>query len=401
MSPQTGTIEGTDQPEPPLRVAHNVSALAQEASGPSYSVVRLCESLRAADHEVTLLTLDWEPGTALPAFGRSFPLAAGPRRLGRSPAMHGWLRGQARQGQLDLIHTHGLWMMTNVYPGWVARRSGVPLMVSPRGTFTEYAFALGSRVKTLFWPLIQRPAIADAACFHATSEQEYEDIRRLGFHQPVAVIPNGIDLPPPGERSRGARRELLFLARIHPNKGLDILLPAWASLEQRFPDWDLRIVGTDAGYHGVSGYLAEMKGLAQRLGLRRARFDGALYGDDKVRAYRAADLYVLPSYSENFGMTVAEALAQEVPAVVTKGAPWGGLERAGAGWWVDASERTLAEGLEQAMACDRGALDERGRRGREWMEREFDWQRIAAGMGATYRWLRDPSRPKPAVVRCD
>lgn len=387
--------------EPRLRIAHNVSALAQEASGPSYSVVRLCESLRAADHAVTLLTLDWEPGTVLPPFARSFPLAMGPRRLGRSPAMLDWLQTEARHGQLDLIHTHGLWMMTNVYPGWVARRSSVPLVISPRGTFTEYAFASGSRIKKMFWPLVQRPAIADAACFHATSEQEYDDIRRLGFRQPVAVIPNGIDLPAPGERKRGSRRELLFLARIHPNKGLDILLPAWASLEARFPEWDLRIVGTDAGYHGVSGYLDAMRTLAGQLGLRRIRFDGALYGDDKVRAYREADLYVLPSYSENFGMTVAEALAQEVPVVVTRGAPWQGLEPAGAGWWVDADEEALAQGLEQAMACGRGALDERGRRGREWMEREFDWRRIATDMGATYRWLRDPSQPKPAVVRCD
>ena len=115
--------------EPRLRIAHNVSALAQEASGPSYSVVRLCEGLRAADHAVTLLTLDWEPGTVLPPFARSFPLAMGPRRLGRSPAMLDWLQTEARHGQLDLIHTHGLWMMTNVYPGWVARVDGKPVKI--------------------------------------------------------------------------------------------------------------------------------------------------------------------------------------------------------------------------------------------------------------------------------
>jgi glycosyltransferase involved in cell wall biosynthesis len=384
-----------------LRIVHNVSALAKEASGPSYSVVRLCESLEALGDQVTLLTLDWEPGTTVPCFARSFPLAAGPRRLGRSPAMYHWLHNAAQTDRFDLIHTHGLWMMTNVYPGWVTRRATKPLVISPRGTFTRYAFASGSRTKRLFWPLVQRPAIAHAACFHATSDQEYEDIRRLGFSQPVAVIPNGIDLPTAGCRKRGERRQLLFLARIHPNKGLDMLLPAWAALEAQFPQWDLRIVGSDAGYHGVSGYLDQVKGMARTLGIRRIRFDGALYGDAKMRAYREADLYVLPSYSENFGMTVAEALAQEVPAVVTQGAPWARLEEVGAGWWVELGEQPLTAALKQAMAHSRDNLDERGRRGREWMEREFNWSRIAGEMDATYRWLCDRSRPMPSVIRCD
>lgn len=382
-----------------LRLVHNVSAISEEASGPSYSVVRLCGTLAEQGHDVTLLTLDWAPMKHVPGFCRTFPMGAGPRRLGRSPAMHRWL-SQHAEG-VDVVHTHGMWMMTNVYPGRVAARHGIPLVVSPRGTFTRYALASGSRLKKVFWPLLQRPAIATAACFHATAEAEYEDIRRLGFRQPVAVVPNGIDLEPLAPRRRGGRRSLLFLARIHPNKGLDLLLPAWARVAPRFPEWDLRIVGSDHGYHGTSGHLDEMKALAGRLGLERVSFEGPQHGADKHAAYRDADLYVLPSYSENFGVTVAEALSQETPAIVTRGAPWEGLVASRAGWWVDIGVEPLAAALASAMATPPATLRDMGANGRRWMEREFLWHSTASQMADVYRWLRDPMRPRPACVRID
>ena len=93
------------------------------------------------------------------------------------------------------IHNHRLWMMPNVYPGLVARKHNVPLVISPRGTLSEWAFQHGSVVKRLFWPLVQKPALTATSCFHATAESEYKDIRRMGFRQPVAIIPNGIDIP--------------------------------------------------------------------------------------------------------------------------------------------------------------------------------------------------------------
>ena len=221
-------------------------------------------------------------------------------------------------------------MMPNVYPGQVARRYGLPLVVSPRGTLSEWAMHSGSAVKRLFWPLVQRPSLAATTCFHATAESEYEDIRRMGFRQPVAVIPNGIDIKELQPKSSSGGRTLLFLGRIHPIKGLDMLLPAWRAVQTKFPDWHLRIIGPDNG-----GYVEKMRRMAHDLKLERIEFCGSLYGQDKWDAYRNADLFVLPTYSENFGMAVAEALASAVPAIVTKGAPWEGLATENAGWWID------------------------------------------------------------------
>ena len=368
---------------PPLvRVIHTVPAVSEEASGPSYSVVRLCESLIAEGENVTLTALDWAPMKCPPPFLKVFPLGAGPKRLGRSPAMRRWLDGRARSRSVDLIHNHSFWMMPNVYPGWVAKKYRIPLIVSPRGTLSEWAMQNGSFVKRIFWPMIQRPALDATTCFHATAESEYEDIRRMGFQQPVAIIPNGIDIPALPPQKPVNSRVLLFLGRIHPKKGLDVLLPAWQAVQDRFSDWSLRIVGPDNG-----GYLIKMKQLATDLSLKRIEFSNALYGEQKVGAYRDSDLFVLPTYSENFGMSVAEALASGIPAIVTKGAPWNGLITHNAGWWIDLGLDSLTHCLEHALSQSPQTLAEMGENGRTWMETEFSWRFIGQKMAETYQWV--------------
>ena len=134
---------------------HVVPAIANEASGPSYSVTRLCSELLAQGQDVTLAALNWAPISSPSLLLKTFPLGLGPRRLGLSPAMRRWLASAAKIGAVDLIHNHSLWMMPNVYPCWVSRSSNVPLMVSPRGTLSEWAFLSGSIFKKVFWPLVQ------------------------------------------------------------------------------------------------------------------------------------------------------------------------------------------------------------------------------------------------------
>lgn len=375
----------------PLRVINVIPSLADVSSGPSYSVLRLCESLREAGIELTVAALDSPSHREMPAWVRRFPRSLGPRRLGRSVSMARWLDAEAAAGNVDLIHNHSLWMMPNIYAGQVACRRRVPYVVSPRGTLSSAAFRSGSAAKRLMWPMLQRPSLRCTACFHATSAAEADDVLAAGFHAPVAVIPNGIDAPAPG-RVLGSRRTLLYLGRIHPIKQVDVLLAAWKRLERLSVDWDLRIVGPDN-----DGFLGEMKRLAGSLGVQRVRFEGELQGDAKLDAYRSADLYVLPTRSENFGMTVAEALVAGTPAVVTDGAPWSGLRSEGAGWWIDQGVDALESALRGAMSTPRSELEAMGLRGRNWMIRDFGWKQIADRMESLYRWIlagsRDDSRP--------
>ena len=384
-----------------MRVIHTVPAIAEEASGPSYSVVRLCESLIESGQEISLAALDWAPLNHQHPFLKTFPLGLGPRRLGVSPGMHRWLVDQCQLGKTQILHNHGMWQLNALYPAWAVKGTGVKLIYSPRGAFSAWAMNHGSAMKQIFWPLLQRPAVQRADLLHATAEHEYDDIRRLGFAQPVAIIPNGVDLHSLPHKQINGDRTLLFLGRIHVVKGLELLLPAWGQVQEQFKDWRLVIVGSDDGYHGSSGYLEHLKAMASQLGLVRMEFVGPRYGLDKLQLMRNADLYVLPSFSENFAITVAESLSMETPVIATKGTPWNGLEPEGAGWCIDASIEALTASLQNAMERSPDELAGMGKKGRAWMEKDFSWSGIGWRMAETYRWLCDRSLPVPPWVRLD
>jgi glycosyltransferase involved in cell wall biosynthesis len=366
-----------------MKVIHTIPSIVNKLNGPSYSVTRLCESLKAHGCTVILASLSANKDFHEAGYIKYFSRGVLPSRLGSSPDLRDWLDSGARDQAVDLLHNHSLWMMPNVYPGWVAKRHHIPLVTSPRGTLSPRAMNSGLKsLKKIFWSLVQKPALIHTTCFHATSMAEYGDIRAQGFSQPVALIPNGIDIPPYEKLSNREVKTVLFLGRIHPIKGLDMLLPAWRVLQDRHPGWKLRIVGPDH-----RGYLREMKALASGLNLSRVEFVGPVAGAETATELAEADLFVLPSYSENFAISVAEALAAGLPAIVTKGAPWDGLVTHQAGWHIDIDTQALISAMDQAMNTPRAELQQMGLRGRQWMGAEFAWEKIAFQMAETYAWL--------------
>ncbi|WP_152207617.1 glycosyltransferase [Marinobacter changyiensis] len=372
-----------------MRITHIVPHISAEASGPSYSVPRLCRAVAGLDHEVTLSCLAAGreiPGVAL-SIHPSWPVL---QRFALSPR-HTLALWQAAN-EVDIVHNHSLWSMVNVAAGWIVPGKRAKLVTSPRGTLSEWALLHSKRRKQLLWPL-QRRVLEHADLLHATCEEEYAEIRKLGLKPPVLIAPNGIDLPFLHERrSNPDTRSLLFLSRVHPVKGIENLLDAWAGLERQHADWQLRIVGP-----GDADYMEELRARASRNGSRRVEFAGPLYGAEKDTAYRNADFFVLPTHSENFGMAVAEALSHECPAIVSHGAPWAGLEKEGCGWWVPNSVDSLRSTLESAMALPQTELHAMGARGRAWMERDFSWEAIAASMEAGYRWMLEGGAPPDCV----
>ena len=152
-----------------MRNIHVVSAISEEASGPSYSVARLCQSLIERGEETKLIALDWSKIKNPPDCLMVFQLGLGPRRLGFSPKMKCWLRNKALEGHIDIIHSHGLWMMPNIYAAWAARNTNCQLITSPRGTLSKWALSHSARKKKLFWTFCQKSALQLTTCFHATA----------------------------------------------------------------------------------------------------------------------------------------------------------------------------------------------------------------------------------------
>ena len=360
-----------------MRLVHVVPHISEEASGPSYSVPRLCASLATLGHEVELSCLAARgpmPGVRLDVHRQWSVLG----RFAISPSHTLALRRKAEQ--VDIVHNHSLWSMVNVAAGWAVPGRRAKLVTSPRGTLSAWALSRSRYAKRAVWP-IQRRVLERADLIHATSEIEYGEIRALGFKAPVAIIPNGIDLPDlPVSRPTASQRTLLFLSRIHPKKGGDRLLHAWQQLQHVHPDWRVRIVG-----HGEPSHERELRKLVHALQLERVDFSGPLYGAEKSKAYFEADVFVLPTHSENFGMVVAEALAHGCPVVVSKGAPWAGVQEERCGWWVEPDIDALTEMLGSALSETPRALSAMGARGRTWMQRDFSWSSIAEMMAAAYQ----------------
>jgi glycosyltransferase involved in cell wall biosynthesis len=386
-----------------LRAAHVLGGLDPIYGGPSYSVPRLCEALAAAGAETMLLSVAAEEDSQREASYKGYRDCRFAWDYARIPILRALRSSQGLSRALraaaltaDVIHNHGLWLMPNVSAGRAAANGPRPLVVSPRGMLAPTALAFSRLKKRAFWALFQGSAVRQAACIHVTSEQEYEEIRSFGLTNPVAIIPNGIDFPKlPAQPTAGPapERVVLSLGRIHPKKGLTRLVQAWSKVEAGCPGWSLKIVGpTEAGHDN------ELRTLATALGLTRVSIEGPIYGDAKTTVYREADVFVLPTLNENFGLTVAEALAAGTPAISTKGAPWSGLESEGCGWWIDHGVEPLAAALAHAMALPRAALKGMGDKGREWMVRDFSWDRVAQDMLGVYLWLAHSAVP-PSTIR--
>lgn len=384
-----------------IDVTHVVASLSKDAGGPSYSVPALARALAQCGAAARVRTVEAgdPPGYARDDIARcSHPSSGGllGRLLRASPSLKAALAADARGD--SILHTHGLWLMPNIYPARLKRLSdrSVSVIHSPRGMLAPVALGISAWKKRPFWWLLQKSALEGADCIHATAPSEYEEIRAAGLRNPIAIIPNGIDLPLLAEtpRRQTEGNVVLSFGRIHPKKGLDRLLRAWARIEGEFPTWRLRIVGPAEIRHDE-----ELRALAQAVGAERVSIEGPIYDtDEKLAMYRDADLFVLPTLNENFALTVAEALGAEVPVVSTKGAPWAGLEKERCGWWIDHGEEPLASALRNSMSIGQAERRAMGQRGRAWMARDFGWGRIGSDMLEVYRWLKDGGEP-PSTVR--
>jgi glycosyltransferase involved in cell wall biosynthesis len=289
--------------------------------------------------------------------------------------------GQAHE--YELVHDNGLWRLENLSCWRAAMELGLPYLLSTRGMLEPWSLGHKKWKKRLARNLYQDRILVSASMFHATSMDEARNIRGLGFSQPIAVIPNGIDQPISLVRPRTEKASdkiVLFLSRVHPKKGLLNLLAAWRAANPQ--GWKLIIAGPDDGGHWHEVQKAiHSYGMSGTVELR-----GAAVGQQKDDLFARSDLFILPSFSENFGIVIAEAMAHGLPVITTTGTPWQSLVEFQAGWWVSPDVESLAKALAEATNLSTDELHKMGSKGRE-LSSDYSWPRLANNMISVYEYL--------------
>jgi glycosyltransferase involved in cell wall biosynthesis len=305
----------------------------------------------------------------------------GPRSLGYSPQLAAGLAAT----EYDAVHLHGLWTYTSVAAWQWARRTSRPYVVSPHGMLEPWALSRSAIRKRIASHLYQGRCLRGAACVHATSMMEARNIRLAGYDNLIALIPNGVELPKAislhEPRKQNEPRRALFLSRIHPKKGLLNLVEAWHII--RPVGWELLIVGPDE-----DGHLERVKAAVRARALeQQISFPGEVWGEEKTRLYCGSNLFVLPSFSENFGLVIAEALSCGVPVITTRATPWQELAERGCGWWIETGVEPLVAALEEAFALPAASLSAMGARGSTLVEDRYSWGPIGQAMTRVYEWI--------------
>jgi len=367
-----------------MRVIHTIPHIGRISAGPSLSVLNLCESLNESNN-IILASTDPKGSLDQYSFIKTFPINFKMKKLEFSSEMYYWIKNNLKEKKFDIVHNHSLWLIQNLYPSWAAYQSNTPIIISPRGTLSEPAMKSGSKLKKLFWFLLQKPALKDATYFHATSLSELHDIRSHGFKQPIIQIPNGLNIPSNVTRYKEAskrKKKFLFLGRIHPIKGLENLLVAWSAFENEHPEWHLEIAGPDS-----YNYLSKLKQLSYKLNLNRIKFIGEVTGPTKEDLFHSSSILILPSFSENFGMVIAEALSRGIPCIASHGTPWQDLPNKNAGWWISNSAETIFLALREASLKSSKELEIMGENGKNWIMEDFSLKKNALKWNQAYNWV--------------
>lgn len=374
-----------------MKTCQIVPSLEARHGGPSKSVLGLSTALVKEGLEVELLTT--EPGEGWERTEGQLKIEAFHRDWPGTLCSSKGLNAHLRTTTADIIHHHSLWLRTLHYANRTARRLGASFIVSPRGMTEPWAWNHNHRKKAFARKVIHPGAFEAVDGWHATSEQEAESLRALGFKQPICVAPNGIAAPTDEGLvsardywhalvpATAQRPVALFYSRFHKKKRLIELIDTW--FEYAPEDWLLLMVGIPEEFtpKTIEDYVLR-SGKAGRV---RA-YDGA----GRPPPYAVASLFLLPSHSENFGQAIIEALASGVSALVTDTTPWAGLNRTGAGWCVPWAD--YGASLREATSEGADALRRRGTMGRDWVLDEFSWSKSAHILSDFYSALRRGSQ---------
>ena len=284
----------------------------------------------------------------------------------------------------EIIDIQGIWSSTSIFSLIYYFFSKTPYIVTPRGMLEKWALKQSYFKKRLFYFFVERFHLKFATYLRATSELEAETFKNLGFKN-IITIPNSIKIPKKKSKiklNNKKRKRLLFLSRLHPKKGVMELLHCWRHVQDQYKDWELLICGFDE-----NNYKEEILKNIKKLELKRVIVKDFVTGKEKDNLYRTADLFILLSHSENFGLAIAEALSFEIPVITTDKTPWKKLKKYNCGWCVELNLKKIINTLKLAIELNPRERKIMGVRGRKWMIKDFSDQSIGNKMLSIYKQI--------------
>lgn len=299
----------------------------------------------------------------------------------------------------DVFHSNCCWRPMSAWTALWAKKAGYKVVYTPHGMLEPWI------MKRHYWTrkipailMFQKKGVSCADLVHATAESEKENLLHLGWNKNVVVIGNCVQVDQiPMKESWNRKKSILFLSRVHVKKGINFLIEAVAELKEELKDYTVNIAGP-----GEESYFKELIAQATHLGLNVIRegnvlnindssptinFVGSVFGDVKFKMFRDADMFVLPTHSENFGIVVTEALASGTPVITTKGTPWHELETCHCGWWTEIGTQPLIRALKQFLQCSEDKLEDMGHNGRKLVEEQYSSEAIAGQFIRLYESL--------------
>lgn len=363
-----------------MKILSFVSSLDLSCGGPSRSVPMLAKGLAELGVDITLMTIRSENMNTYALEGTTAKLKVLSPSFSKKE-----IAKYLAEERFDLIQIQSMWDLPYHKVMVEARRLGIPYIATPRGMLEPWSLSQKKWKKKLAWWLYQRNDVQKSVCVFTTAKMEADHVGNLGITTRKAVIPNGIetDSYPCKTSIDVVNKQVLFLSRVHVKKGIEILFDAWKLIHSEFADWQLFVVG-----NGEDEYIQSLENRVERLGLKDSiRILPPVFGNDKTRIYQESALFCLPSFSENFGLVIAEAMSCGTPVITTTDCPWDILNETNTGWCIDLSVDNLERAFREALSMSPAELYDMGQRASKLIFDNFDYRSVTRKTLRLYEWL--------------
>lgn len=365
-----------------MKICIFTESIDKKDGGPSRSVPILARGLAEVGVDVTLMVVESDEMNTHLLDGTDAKII----KVSQNATQKDYCQ-LIKEGSFDLIHSQCIWLQPYHSVAVSARKLNIPLIITPRGTLEPWCLEQKKWKKKLAMFLYQKNDLQKASCILATAQMEADNIRALGIKPPIAIIPNGIDVSEYKCRSiefkTSVKKQIVFLSRIHQKKGIEFLINAWEQLKTKYPEWNVVIAG-----NGDDSYIKELKEMIIHKGMQNCvEIIPPVFGEAKHKLYCESSLFVLPTYSENFGMVIAEAMSCGVPCITTNGTPWQELNEKQLGWCIDLSLNNLVATISEAIDLGQDALFDMGQRCSKHIQDTYQYTQVAAKNKTVYEWI--------------